>query len=165
MSYLKCIGCRHGLLCGLIVLLAGLSGCDAGAPIQAEFERPVAASERPEPWAGNLRIKEPAPGQHKAVAYLTIHNPTEADLAITDVRTAAAGSAQVHRHFYEDGMMKMRPVAHTRIPARGELAFEPGSYHIMLMDLVKPLVAGEQVTLTIEFADGRLLDVNAPVLK
>lgn len=48
-------------------------------------------------------------------------------------------------------MMEMRPVEQIVVPAEGSVALAPGGYHIMLIDLVEPLVVGGTVKLTLTF--------------
>lgn len=48
-----------------------------------------------------------------------------------------------------DGMT-MQPIERLELPAGEEIALEPGGYHVMLFDLVEPLVAGETFELTLE---------------
>jgi copper(I)-binding protein len=43
------------------------------------------------------------------------------------------------------------------------LALAPGGYHIMLMQLVKPLAVGEIVSVTLTFASGETTIVDAVV--
>jgi copper(I)-binding protein len=53
------------------------------------------------------------------------------------------------------------------LPARKRVEFKPGGFHLMLVDLVKPLGEGDKVplTLTIEDKQGKRtkLEVTAPV--
>jgi copper(I)-binding protein len=49
------------------------------------------------------------------------------------------------------GMMEMKPVDQIAVPAGGSVALEPGGFHIMLRDLVKPLEVGTTVELTLTF--------------
>lgn len=53
--------------------------------------------------------------------------------------------------------MTMRPVEAVELPAGKAVALEPGGYHIMLLDLVKPLEVGEtfEVTLSFQIAGDR----------
>jgi len=54
-----------------------------------------------------------------------------------------------------DGTMKMQAKqGGFVIPAEGELKLEPGANHIMLMDLTKPVQAGDQVTFDLKTSDG-----------
>lgn len=61
-----------------------------------------------------------------------------------------------------DGKMTMRKVAGgIPIPAHGSVTLKPGSYHVMVFDLKKPIVAGDIVTATIRFSNGTSLHIKA----
>ncbi|HMR94496.1 MAG TPA: copper chaperone PCu(A)C, partial [Microthrixaceae bacterium] len=49
------------------------------------------------------------------------------------------------------GMMTMAEVEKIPVAAGTTVALEPGGYHIMLMELAKPLVVGEKVKVTLTF--------------
>lgn len=59
--------------------------------------------------------------------------------------------------------MQMRPVDKVDVPARGRVAFEPGGLHLMLVDLQRPLRAGEQLALTFVFEGAGRVSVRAPI--
>jgi hypothetical protein len=63
----------------------------------------------------------------------------------------------------EDGTMAMAPVEEVPIPAGGTAELKPGGYHVMLIDLVAPLVVGEQIEVTLEFATAEPQTVTVPV--
>jgi copper(I)-binding protein len=124
-----------------------------------------ACQSKPEAtWvASQAHIKEPAPGQTRAAVYLKLENLSAEDRRIQLLSTPVAGTAEVHRHTYEDGVMKMRPVAHPQVPARSALAFEPGGYHIMLSDLAEVPAVGSRFPMTFEFDAGAPLVVEVEV--
>jgi len=47
------------------------------------------------------------------------------------------------------------------VPARGTAVLEPGGNHIMLMELTGPIEAGAKVAITLTFASGRTLQIEA----
>ena len=61
------------------------------------------------------------------------------------------------------GMMSMQEVAAIEVPAGGEVALEPGGYHVMLLDLAAPLADGETVELTLEFEQAGTVTATAEV--
>jgi copper(I)-binding protein len=65
----------------------------------------------------------------------------------------------------EGDVMKMRAVTALELPAGKTVALKPGSFHVMLMDLKKPLNAGDMVplTLTVEGPDSKRQTVNVDV--
>ena len=78
--------------------------------------------------------------------------------------TPAAGMAQVHETMSDaSGMTGMQPVAAVDVPAGGQVKLEPGGYHIMLMDLTKPLAAGDSIQLTLVFQKAGPVVVTAEV--
>ena len=63
----------------------------------------------------------------------------------------------------ENNVMKMRPVARLELPAGTLVELKPGGYHLMLVDVARPLVKGDSVplTLTVEEQGGRRHTVEA----
>ncbi len=61
------------------------------------------------------------------------------------------------------GMMTMQEVASVPVPAGESVSFAPGGYHVMLMELAKPLEVGSSVPLTLTFAKAGEVQVTAEV--
>ena len=62
------------------------------------------------------------------------------------------------------GEMTMREVDHVDLGAGTPLELKPGSYHIMLIDLVDPLVVGNSISVTLQFETAGDVVVEIPVL-
>jgi periplasmic copper chaperone A len=98
-------------------------------------------------------------------AYLVVHNRGDADDAIVGASSPVAGAVELHRSSMDDeGMMSMSPVSEIPVPAHGDAVLEPGGYHIMLIDLVEPLVGDAEFELTLEFARAEAQTVTVPVM-
>jgi len=67
--------------------------------------------------------------------------------------TTAAGS----------GAMTMQPVESVPLPAGEPVALAPGGYHLMLIDLAKPLTTGETIQITLTFEKAGPQTVEAEV--
>lgn len=113
----------------------------------------------------NSWARPAAEGQNGAV-YLTIKNAgKEADTFIS-AESPIAEKTQIHETRNEDGIMKMRPVKDgVEIKPGSSLEFKPGGYHIMLVDLKKPLEAGAMAPLTITLAKAGAISVEIKVEK
>jgi copper(I)-binding protein len=87
-------------------------------------------------------------------AYLTVKGYGTPDrLVAAAVPMSIAMEAQLHRSAMgSDGMMSMKQVTSIPVPATGTVGLKPGGYHVMLMGLKRPLVAGKQFKLTLTFA-------------
>ena len=121
-------------------------------------------------WAGNVVVsnasaRATAPGQESAAIQFTITSKTEARLVT--IVSPVAGSVEIHSMTHDDGMMKMHALEFLPLPAGKKVSLGSSGMHVMLLDLKKPLKAGENVplTITVEFADKReeKISVNAEV--
>lgn len=146
--------CRACLLLSAICVVCGCSR-DSEKREPALQAEPVAVV--------SARVPIPPKGGSTAVAYMVLRSALPRDAQIVHLSSPVAGSVEVHRHIYENGMHKMRPVAHAIIPSGGELRLEPGGYHLMLLDLSRPLELGEFVTIVFELDDGTELSTRAEV--
>ena len=115
---------------------------------------------------GNLSIDDVwartgQPGQVSA-AYFEVKNKGAAD-KIVAAHCDCAKSTELHHVKMTDGAMKMYQVQAMDVPADGELQLKPGSYHIMLIGLNRPLVAGEMLPIKVKFEKAGEVTVNAKV--
>lgn len=108
-------------------------------------------------------VRETIPGASNSVAYLKIHNETKQEAALVSVRSNDIPKVKIHTHKHQNGVMTMRPVKEVVIPAQSSFLFRPGGHHLMLMGLQKPLISGQIVQLKLQFKDGSVIDVTAPV--
>lgn len=87
------------------------------------------------------------PGQKVAGVYLQLRS--DAPAALIGVKSDAAKAAEIHHMTNEGGVMKMRAVDALALPPGETVALEPGGYHVMLLDIARPLKAGERVGLVL----------------
>jgi periplasmic copper chaperone A len=78
---------------------------------------------------------------------------------VVGASSPVAGVVEIHEMVMEGSVMKMRAVPALELPAGQRVELKPGGYHVMLMDLKRPLKAGERipVELRIETRDKRLV--------
>ena len=87
---------------------------------------------------------------------------------LVSASSPVAGVVEIHEMAMDGNVMKMRALpAGLELPAGKAVELKPGGYHVMLMDLKKPLSAGETVAvlLVIEGKDGKTetLTIQTPV--
>lgn len=63
----------------------------------------------------------------------------------------------------DGGMMTMQEVDEIPVPAGETVSLEPGGYHVMLLELVAPLEAGDTIEVTLTFAEAGEVVVEAEV--
>ena len=107
--------------------------------------------------AGDISLEHPwsratPAGAPVGAGYVTLKNAGAApDKLISATAPDVAGKVEVHQMTMDGGVMKMRPINGLEIPAGKSVELKPGGYHIMFMQLKKPLVAGETVKGTLSF--------------
>jgi copper(I)-binding protein len=117
----------------------------------------------------SITVEQPwsraTPGGAKTGAvYMTLDNKSGTADRLTGVSSDVADKLQIHEMKVENGVMKMREVAGgLSIPAGGSVALKPGSYHVMLIGLKKPLTVGEKFPLTLTFEKAGNISVTVPV--
>lgn len=115
------------------------------------------------PQVSNARTIQPPPGAKVAAAYFDLTNPSDQSLVITGVRSKTARKTELHLSKVENDVAKMIKQDQITLAAGESLAFEHGSYHVMLMGLNEELVAGNRLQLTLLTNAGEL-DISVPVI-
>ncbi|WP_294537248.1 copper chaperone PCu(A)C [uncultured Rhodoblastus sp.] len=87
-------------------------------------------------------------------AFVTIFNKSDETEHLIGVSTEAASSAEISGIRILQNVPNMRKLFNIDIPPHSSIVFAPGSYHIILRNLRKPLVAGDRI-------DGELMFKNA----
>lgn len=154
---------RAVLLPVLLAALAtvALAGCssdsdsDGTAAAPAPAGTPAAALAVRDPWV------KTAPSGMSAV-FGTILNSTGAEVTVVSATASVSPMVELHEVATVDGQMAMRPKAGGFvIPAKGSHELKPGGDHIMLMGLSAPIKPGDEVSVTLTFADGKTLAFTA----
>jgi copper(I)-binding protein len=101
------------------------------------------------------------PGDLPAAGYVTLQNNDSKAATLIAARSKAYASVMLHQSMQEtDGMSRMAMIEHLAIPAHGTISLAPASYHLMLQQAAHPLKAGDDVDITLDFADGSQLPVH-----
>jgi len=95
-------------------------------------------------------------------AYLTLHS-TAPDRLIA-VASPAAERVELHTHMMgSDNVMRMRPVDGIDVAPGAPTLLQPGGFHIMLLGVRAPLVAGATIPLTLTFEKAGSVTFDVPV--
>ncbi|MET0220416.1 MAG: DUF1775 domain-containing protein [Tardiphaga sp.] len=119
--------------------------------------------------AGDLMIatawtRATPPGAKVAGGYLTITNDGKTADRLTGGSFDGGGRIEVHEMSMNDGVMKMRALdGGLEIKPGATVKLEPGGYHLMMMDLTKPLAKGDKVKAHLVFEKAGRVDVDLDV--
>jgi len=103
------------------------------------------------------------PGQPNTAAFMRLVNTADQDVVITGAASNGAELAEVHSHKHHHGMMSMEKVDQLTVPANGELVLAPGKYHLMLINLIKPLRESDEVLIRLFNDEEELTRATLPV--
>lgn len=112
-------------------------------------------------------IRPAVKGQMATGGFMTL--TASQPLTLTGFGTSAAGESELHEMAMDGSVMRMRAIESLPLPAGKAVVLRPGAggQHLMLMGLVKPLKAGDEVRLTLKLrtAGGQNLtqDIKVPV--
>jgi periplasmic copper chaperone A len=103
-------------------------------------------------------------GASTGAVYLTIDNKSHDADRLLGASSDVADKSQIHEMKVVNGIMEMREVTGgLLVPAGGSAVLKPGSYHVMLIGLKKPLKEGETIPLTLDFEKAGKVTVTVPV--
>jgi hypothetical protein len=92
---------------------------------------------------------------------------SKSGVTLVGVASPAASVVELHEMVMDNNVMKMRALPRLDIQPGKTVELKPGSYHVMLIDLKKPLVKGEivPITLKVEGKDKKveMVEVKAEV--
>ena len=139
----------------------------ASLPTHAEPEHHAAVATA-EATQSSIQVtaawsRELPPSAPVGAAFMTIDNHGDTADRLISADSSIADVTELHSHIHESDIMRMVKVDTIAVPAHGKASLEPGGYHIMLIDLKKPLVAGEQLPLTLQFEHAGQVDITVDI--
>jgi copper(I)-binding protein len=102
------------------------------------------------------------PGQSGTGAFMSLRSAQATRLV--GVASPVAGVAELHEMKMVGDVMKMSAIAGLDLPAGQAVLLKPGSYHLMLMDLKRPLAKDSTIPLTLRFKDAKGVESQLDIL-
>jgi periplasmic copper chaperone A len=130
------------------------------------------AEESPPLNVSDVTAYAALPGQAAGVAYFSLQNSTPMAVTLRQVSSSEYMSVEMHMTVMDDGIARMTPLDLLTVAGQSVVVFAPGGPHLMLMEPVEGLAAGDEVTLEFHYDyDGDLhgegpglLTVRTPLL-
>jgi copper(I)-binding protein len=108
-------------------------------------------------------MRQPNPAVAIGAGYLELTNHESHAIALLGASSSAAGVVELHENLVVDGMMTMRQVKSIDVAPGATVALRQGGLHLMLIDLKRPLRAGDTIEVALRFSDGTTQNVSMPV--
>ena len=104
-------------------------------------------------------------GQSATGAFMEI--TSKVSMRLVSVSSPSIKVTQMHNMTMDGGVMKMFQVDGIDLPAGAPVKLAPGGYHVMLMNLPKPLIQGQHIPMRLTFElpnkQRRTLDIRVEV--
>jgi periplasmic copper chaperone A len=122
-----------------------------------------ACQSKPVEGVTDARVTLPAVAGRPGAAYFTL-NGGEADNRLLQVTSPQVIRIELHESMMKGGMMSMAAIeGGVAVPAGTKVEFKPGGKHAMLFDIAPAVKAGSKIKLTLTYANGRAVEVDANV--
>lgn len=105
------------------------------------------------------------PSATTTAAFMTIQNTGPRAMVLKSASCDIAKSVQIHTMEQVGEIMQMKELSELQIPANEQVGLAPKGHHIMLIGLLRSIAEGETVSLSLNFADGTSVSVDAEVKK
>lgn len=160
LSRLRSLEERFGIAAFTLLFLFAMSQSLLAHDLKHEFK--VGEIEIIQPWS-----RATPEGAKVAAGYFTLRNLGAQPDRLVAATGEIAGKTEVHEMSVDAaGVMTMHPVpGGLEIPAGGEVKLQPGSFHIMFMDLKQGAKEGETFTGTLTFEKAGTVQVEYSVDK
>lgn len=107
--------------------------------------------------------REVPPGAPASASFMTLDNMSDQAIKLVLANSDVSKIVELHTHTNDNGVMRMRKVEFIEIPANGQTVLKPGGLHIMLINPIARLTAGQTVSVKLQFEDGSTKQVDMPV--
>ena len=112
----------------------------------------------------NRRALETPPNARNAGGFLSIYNYSSEPNRLVSASSPIAERVELHTMTMENDVMRMRELEDgIELPANAQVDLEPGGLHVMFINLSQPFVEGEEVQVTLTFANGDEQEIVLPV--
>jgi len=130
----------------------------------ADHQQPGSQHETGSIEVHNAWSRPTPPGTPMGVGYMSITNHGADEVRLIAAESPRAGHVSIHETSMHEGMMRMQPLANgLEIPAGSTVELKPGSYHLMLEQLKKPLMEGEMIPVRLDFEEADDITVKLMV--
>ncbi|GAA3605651.1 hypothetical protein GCM10022223_21760 [Kineosporia mesophila] len=153
-----------------LAMVTALSACAGGsstAATSAASDVKAVGGEITSTGADSLTVVDPWVKAADTKAGMTavfgaLENTGTTDVTVQSAKTSASSTTELHEMVMVDGSMVMQKKEGGFVVKAGEKhELAPGGDHVMVLDLTKPIEAGDQVTVRLTLDDGSTEDFTA----
>lgn len=103
------------------------------------------------------------PNALPAAGYITLNNSSDRPIEVAKITSPDYARVTIYQTVVDSESSKMVRIDRFTIPANGEFALVPGSYHIMLEKPTHLITPGDNARVMFFLSDGKVFNVRMPV--
>jgi copper(I)-binding protein len=152
--------CVLGLSAGLLFSGGAWAQGQASAAAagQATAQAPLSATVHASGcWIRQIPAPAPSGG------FFVLRNTGDKDVVLQGASSPDYGMVMLHETRMDKGMSRMSMVHQVQVPARGELDFKPGGYHVMLEQPRAGLKVGDSIRLDLILGNGEQVSTQCEI--
>lgn len=112
----------------------------------------------------NMNATPEASAMSMGAFYFKVTNHGDSPDTLLGIESDIADTVEIHEVEMNGNVMSMNHQQDgVEIPAHGEVVFEPGSWHVMLIGINKSLISGEEFTATLTFEHAGNVEITVPI--
>ena len=116
------------------------------------------------PMISDMKVMAHPPGVSVTAGFLTINNISSEPLIVTGASSDAVTRIEMHESVIKGDVASMVKHEELSIAAGETFKLEHGGFHLMLMDLISPLMMGSALAVTLHTNQGDI-ELSMPVIK
>lgn len=111
----------------------------------------------------NNWVNDAPPTVVSRAAYMTISNSGHGNMELIEITSPAFEVVEMHETKIIDDIVKMQKRERVNIAAGADFHFQPGGYHLMLINPKFHIKEGDQIQMDLRFSNADSLSVMMPV--
>ena len=131
----------------------------------SELARPVPPIKGASFLFKDAFVRAVPPDMHSTSVYLTITNNTDHLEKLVGASSKVAEHVELHRIMNDHGLRRMHEIDEIVLPPHSAVALKFGTYHLMLVGLKQPVVAGAKIPVVLRFANAGEVKLLIPVVE
>lgn len=108
-------------------------------------------------------VNAPPPVSKVAAGYFKLQNHSDKPRVLKSISSPVAGKVELHKTSEHNGQMRMRKMDELRIDPHSSVTLRPGGMHLMFMKLKKTISPGDNVAVSLHFANGDTVNADIAV--
>jgi hypothetical protein len=112
----------------------------------------------------NLTIYTPRANNKVTAGFTDIINNSSDTITINSISSPQFSIVEIHETIMNNGVASMIKINTLTIPKKQSVSLKPGGKHLMLIDPIKSISEGEEISLLIELSSNETMMLKTPAV-